>query len=151
MPQRTRSLQARMLNDTGTLCHTISQLAGGHTADIKRHQVNQYPLHRHQQLCVRLHRLQRAYNNVAPVYCRNALDHCKHACQMTPARSATRSASLRVTIEQISTIRRSIGVHRSAIRCNVHDCIDLYGVEYPGSCCNDAMMWIVPVDDSGGL
>ena len=92
-----------------------------------------------------------AYNNVAPVYCRNALDHCKHACQMTPARSATRSASLRVTIEQISTIRRSIGVHRSAIRCNVHDCIDLYGVEYPGSCCNDAMMWIVPVDDSGGL
>ena len=107
--------------------------------------------HRHQQLCVRLHCRQRAYNNVAPVYCRNALDHCKHACQMTPALSATRSASLRVTIEQISTIRRSIGVHRSAIRCNVHDCIDLYGVEYPGSCCNDAMMWIVPVDDSGGL
>ena len=46
-----------MLNDTGTLCRTISYRAGGHTADIKRHQVNQHPLHRHQQQCVRLHRL----------------------------------------------------------------------------------------------
>ena len=46
-----------MLNDLSAPCRTISYRAGGHTADIKRHQVNQHPLHRHQQQCVRLHRL----------------------------------------------------------------------------------------------
>ena len=43
---------------------------------------------------------------------------------MTPARSTTLSASLWVTIEQISSVIRSIGTHHSVIRCNVHDCID---------------------------
>ena len=42
---------------------------------------------------------------------------------MTPARSTALSASLRVTIEQISSVIRSIGTHHSVIRCNVHDCI----------------------------
>ena len=42
---------------------------------------------------------------------------------MTPARSTTLSASLWVTIEQISSVIRSIGTHHSVIRCNVHDCI----------------------------
>ena len=46
-----------MLNDLSAPRRTISYRAGGHTADIKRHQVNQHPLHRHQQQCVRLHRL----------------------------------------------------------------------------------------------
>ena len=69
-----------MPDDRSAPCHTISQLTGDHTADIKRHQVNQYPLHRHQQLCVRLHRAQRAYNDVAPVYRRNALGDYNYAC-----------------------------------------------------------------------
>ena len=74
--------------------------------------------------CIDCHRV---HNNVAPVYCRIALDHCKHTCQMTPARSTTLSASLRVTIEQISTIIRSIIIHHSVIRCNVHVCIGYKG------------------------
>ena len=40
-----------MPNDTGTLCHTISQLAGDHTADTKRHQVNQHPSQCQQVQC----------------------------------------------------------------------------------------------------
>ena len=54
-----------------------------------------------------------------------ALDMCTRTYSnvATPARSTTPSASLRVTIEQISTIIRSIIIHHSVIRCNVHDCI----------------------------
>ena len=123
-PHRTRSLQPDMQDDTSTRQHTVSYIAVRPSAHIKRHEVSQHHTLRDrlQHLC--LHRLQRNTHNFTPLYCHTALDHCKHTCQMTPARSTTPSASLRVTIEQISTIIRSIIIHHSVIRCNVHDCID---------------------------
>ena len=43
---------------------------------------------------------------------------------MTLARSTTLSASLRVTIEQISSATRSIGIIHTVIDSNIYVCID---------------------------
>ena len=43
---------------------------------------------------------------------------------MTPARSTTLSASLWVTIEQISSATRSVGIIHTVIDSNIYVCID---------------------------
>ena len=43
---------------------------------------------------------------------------------MTPARSTALSASLRVAIEQISSVIRSIGIIHTVIDSNIYVCID---------------------------
>ena len=43
---------------------------------------------------------------------------------MTPARSTALSASLWVTIEQISSVIRSVGIIHTVIDSNIYVCID---------------------------